>query len=362
MSAEAATVPTQPAPAPQIAPKAALETAHRRAQIFRLAFGMALSSALAFGLVWPLSFITPVFAAKLLTLPRAMPPKLAVGFLVVFGVCLLFGSQVMLASLAYPAVHMLLTGLLLFLLFYAKAGGTQPVLVVLMLVAILMIPLVGSVNAELAGAVARGLYIGAVVSIAVVYVAIAAFPDPPGPAAAQNNAPDVAADVPPPRVRAALALRSLVVLYPLAMTFQMLSLVGGAVALIMAIMLSLEPTFGKHLAAGKGLIFANLAGGLVAVIIYELLVFVPSFTFFMMVVLLAGLVIGKWIFSDSTLGKLLSAGITAVFIILGPSLTGDAAAGASLFIRLLLIVGAVVYVVLAFGLLERLTRGRRLAT
>ena len=359
MSAEAATAPTKPALAPEILPPMVLEAARRRAQIFRLAFGMVLSSALAFGLVWPLSFITPVLAAKLLTLPRAMPPKLAVGFLVVFGVCLLFGTKVMLASLAYPAVHVLLTGLVLFLLFYAKAGGTQPVLIVLAVIAILMIPLVGSVNAELAGSVAAGLYIGAVVSIAVVYVAVAAFPDPPGLAPAQGKDADVTADVPPPRARAALALRSLIVLFPLAMAFQMLSLVGGAVALIMAIMLSLEPTFGKHLAAGKSLIFANLAGGLVAVVIYELLVFVPSFTFFLMLVLLAGLVIGKWIFSDSVLGKLLAAGITAVFIILGPSLTGDAAAEASLFIRLLLIVGAVLYVVLAFALLERLTRGRR---
>ena len=59
-----------------------------------------------------------------------MPPKLAVGFLVVFGAGLLFGTNVMLATLAYPAIHMLFTGLLLFLLFYAKAGGTNPVLLI----------------------------------------------------------------------------------------------------------------------------------------------------------------------------------------------------------------------------------------
>jgi hypothetical protein len=51
-----------------------------------------------------------------------------------------------------------------------------------------------------------------------------------------------------------------------------------------------------------------------------------------------------------------------VFLILGPVLTGEAAAGVELLIRLGLIMGAVVYVVMAFGLLERLTRGRRLAS
>jgi hypothetical protein len=59
------------------------------------------------------------------------------------------------------------------------------------------------------------------------------------------------------------------------------------------------------------------------------------------------------------LGKLLSAGITAVFIVLGPSLTGDSTAGAGLAMRLVLISAGVIYVVLAFGLLRRLTEGGR---
>ena len=79
-----------------------------------------------------------------------------------------------------------------------------------------------------------------------------------------------------------------------------------------------------------------------------------------LLVFLGGLWMGGWIFSDRLLGKLLGGGITTVFLILGPVLTGEAAAGQELLIRLGLIMGAVVYVVLAFGLLERLTRGRRL--
>ena len=98
---------------------------------------------------------------------------------------------------------------------------------------------------------------------------------------------------------------------------------------------------------------------MVGVIIYQLLVMVPSFWFFLLLCLISGLMIGNQIFSGTKLGKLLSAGITAVFIVLGPTLTGDAAAGANLALRLFLIAAGVIYVVLAFGLLERLTRGRR---
>lgn len=361
MSAEAATLAG--------APLQDLASIRQRTQIFRLAFGMTLSAGIALGLAWPLAFITPVLTAKLLTLPRVMPVRAAVAFVVIFSGSLLGASYLLLPTLAYPIVHLLVTGLILFLLFYAKAGGTKPVLVVFLLVGVLVVPLLGTVSETLAISASKGLVIGTFVGVAMVYVAAAVFPDPPAPGASAAGGDSGSGGgkgieepaTPPPQVRVALAMRSFLVIYPLAVVFQLFSLVDYAVALIMAALLALEPTFGKHLAAGKGLVFTNLAGGLVAVAVYQLLVWVPAYPFFLLLVLLAGLWVGGWIFSDRPLGKLLGGGITTVFIILGPVVTGEAEAGEALYIRVALIIGAAVYVVLAFGLLERLTRGRRRA-
>ncbi len=342
-----------------------LESAHRRAQIYRLACGMTLSSGIAFGLAWPLSFITPVLTAKLLSLPKVMPFKTSLAFVAMIGGSFILSARLLLPTLSYPAVHLLVTALILFLLFYARAGGMKPVVVVFLLIGVLVVPLIGTVSESLAIGVANGLIFATIVAVATTYVAAAVFPDPPGvgPTMASERE-DVGGEeddaVPSPRLRTAMALRSLVVLYPLVIVFQMFSMTGFAVVLIFASLLTMEPTYGKHLAAGKDLVLANLAGGLVAVVIYELLVMVPAFAFLLLVVLLAGLWVGGWIFSDRPLGKLLGAGITTLFIVLGPTLTGDAEAGTNLFIRLFMIMGAVVYVVLAFGLLERLTRGRRM--
>jgi hypothetical protein len=335
---------------------------------------MTLSSGVAFGLAWPMSFLTPVLAAKLLSLPKVMPFKASVGFVVIVSGSFLLSARLLVPMLAYPAVHLLVMALILFLLFYAKAGGTNPVIVVFLLIGALVVPLIGTLSETLAILVSKGLIFATVVAVAMTYVAAALFPDPPGlgptVAAAEepgspeegDGASEADADGPPsPRIRTALALRSFVVLYPIVMFFQMFSMTDFAVVLIFASLLALEPSFGKHLAAGKGLVLANLAGGLVAVVIYQLLVMVPSFAFLLLVISLAGLWVGAWIFSDRPLGKLLGGGITTLFIVLGPTLTGEAQAGASLFVRLAMIMGAVVYVVLAFGLLERLTRGRRIA-
>ena len=358
MSAEVATIGGSISVDPQ--------SARRQAQIFRLAFGMALSAGIAFGLAWPLAFLTPVITAKLLTLPKPLPLKAGIGFIVILTGSLVLAREFLIPTLDYPAIHFLLTGLILFLLFYAKAGGTNPVLVVLLVIGILVVPLAGTVSATLAEAVTLGVIFAAVVAIAMLYLTAALFPDPrleegTGVEAEEAVAGEESEGRPSSHIRSVLALRSLVVLFPLAVGFQLFSLLGSMVALIMATLLALEPEYGKHLKAGKGLILANLVGGLIAVGVYRLLVWVPSFTFFVLLVFLGGLWMGGWIFSDRLLGKLLGGGITTVFLILGPVLTGEAAAGIELLIRLGLIMGAVVYVVLAFGLLERLTRGRRLA-
>jgi hypothetical protein len=329
----------------------------RRRQIFRLAFGMTLSSAIAFGFAWPLSFVTPVMAAKLLTAPRALGPKQQIGFLVLLWAGLTIGTEILLPLLSYPAVHLLITGLALFLLFYKKASGTNPIVIVFILIGVIAVPLIGTVQPSLARAVAQGLVFAAAVSVLTIYVSGALFPDPPDAPAPPK--PEAAASRPTSKECAVLALRSLIVLYPLVVLFQLYSMTGAAVMLIFAMMLSLEPAYGVHLKAGSGLILANLSGGLVAVILYQLLVMVPSFWFFLTLCLLSGLLIGDQIFSHTKLGQLLSAGITAVFIVLGPTLTGDAAAGANLALRLALIAAGVIYVVLAFGLLERLTRRTR---
>ena len=111
---------------------------------------MTLSSAVALGLAWPLSFITPVMTAKLLTQPKVMPFKAGLAFVVLAGGALFLSARLLLPMLSYPAVHLLLTALILFLLFYAKAGGTNPILVVLLLIGTLVIPLIGTVAESLA--------------------------------------------------------------------------------------------------------------------------------------------------------------------------------------------------------------------
>ena len=114
---------------------------------------MALSAGIALGIAWPLSFLTPVIAAKLLTLPKALSPKQGAGFVVVLSGALVLSRAVLIPTMDYPVIHFLITGLILFLLYYWKAGGGNPVLVVLLMLGVLVVPLAATVSEALAMAI-----------------------------------------------------------------------------------------------------------------------------------------------------------------------------------------------------------------
>jgi hypothetical protein len=122
------------------------EARRRTVQVFRLTFGMTASAGIAFLSAWPLSFITPLLVAKLLSLPRDPPLKAGVGLIVILSVSFFLSAWLLLPTARYPAVHLLLMGLILFHLFFAKAGGANPIMVTFTLIGVMAIALVGSVS------------------------------------------------------------------------------------------------------------------------------------------------------------------------------------------------------------------------
>ena len=330
----------------------------RYRQTFRMAFGMVVSSALAFGVGWTLSFFTPVLTAALLTTPRALPPKAQVVAVGLIGFSLVVGSELLLPLLQYTAVYILVTGLLIFVLFYFRAMGLSPIVVALLLLGVVAIPLIGTILPGLGKKAAQGILFATVVAMTLVHLSIAVIPDPR----------DLDPPAPPPkperptREQAAFsALRGLTVFLPMVIVFQMYSLVEATVGLFQAMLLTMDPAYGKHLRMGSMILVSHGAGGVAAVVVFGLLTMVPSFWFLLLLMLAAGLVMGDQIFRGTTLGKLLKSGTASFFIVLGPSLVQDGTASSNLTVRLVSIAVAVLYVVLAFALMERLRGGRRRA-
>ncbi len=331
-------------------------------QVLRYALGATICMTLALGIGWPLSFMTPVLALGFLAAPARLSLKDGVGLvLTITGACVV-GLLMTHYVMPFPLVFLPLIGLILFRLFHAKTGGASPLLITWLLIALLALPLVGMLAQQVAIFVALGIIAGAAVTVVLVWLIWAAIPAPPPLPVDPEVSPPDAPDAPPPPTSAERfrsAVLSTVVVFPPLVAFYTLQWTGSLLVLIFIAMLSLKPAFAANFKAGGALIIGNVIGGLAAIAFYELLVMVPAFPFMVLLTLLSGLLFGAQVFSGKKSAGLFGMAFSTVLLVIGSTTGGDGEAGAKVTTRVIQIMIAVIYVVSAFGLLQRLTRGRR---
>ena len=144
---------------------------------FRYALGSTLAIAVALGIDWQLSYLTPVLTLSFLGSGRP-PARKLVAFLVVVVAACAIGVLVSGVLLPYPGVFLLVEGLTLYLLFYHGARGASPLVVTWLMIALTVIPMVALQSMGLAVAVAKGIVVGTVAALIVAWTAHALVPDP----------------------------------------------------------------------------------------------------------------------------------------------------------------------------------------
>jgi hypothetical protein len=326
----------------------------RSIRVLRLGVGIALAAAVSLGIGWTLSFMTPVLATSLLA-SRAPCPTLATGAMLVCVITIAGAvGLVVVAPLAlyYPLVCAIALGLLLFGIFRAGYGGTSPFVILFLLVAVLLIPMIAQQSLTAAQDVTAGLIAGGAAAVGLTWVAYALFPDLPGTAAATATADGPAPD---PRSLEQRAAVTTAVVYPVALLFYSFGLTGDLVVLVFIAILAQQPSLTAGRKAGGALILGNLAGGVAAMVFYELLVAAPSFGFFLTLTFLTALVLGTKIFSDHRFAPIFPTVLSTLLLLVGGSVApfGDDVE-AKFQLRIFQIGIAVVYVVGSMALIERL--------
>ena len=322
--------------------------------------GVTIATAVALGVAWPLSYLTPVLTATFLAPPgRPVSLKVGVGFvLTVAGACL-FALVFSAALLPYPVAYTLLIGWLLAVMFFARASGAPPVLILWMLIAMMIIPVLMLEYADLAGFIAGQLVFGSAAAILFVWLAhglVPAPPDPPSPAT-----PTAATETITPSTREHVrdAATSTLVVFPVVMLFTFFQLTEHLLVLIFIALLGQQIRMGAGRQAGYAMIVANVAGGIVSIAFYNLLVAVPWLPFLLVLTLLCGLLFGSLLFSEHKYAKLAGSAFTTVLLIIGSTTTSTSEAGGKVVTRVLQIIAAVLYLVVALNLVDKLGRRRR---
>jgi len=352
-------MPTEGAAAGAGTVSPALAESVRARAILRLSLGVTLAMAVAQGIGWPLAQIAPLLAALALMSARH-PPTLAEGAkgVLVIVTASLIGLLIAGYLVPYPVVCVLVVVLFQFRIFYAAAGGAPPFVVTVALIAVTLLPLLGQTSPDLAETVATGLIRAGVVAVLVQWVAFVVVP-PPAAAALERAGSGSAAPV-PASARLEAAVRATAVVGPLTVAFMVFNW-NAPIVLIFAALLGQQPGSRAGMKGALGLVIANVLGGVAAIVVYNLLVAVPSYPFLLTVTAISALLFGGPIYAADAKSPLFRSGFTTMLILTGSSVaTFGQEADTSFYERLWQVMLAGLYIAGAFHLLE--TFGRKTGT
>ena len=351
-------MPTDPSSDP--APRVRHPAAARR--ILRLALGTTLCLLFSQVMAWPLSFIAPVLTLTILATP--LPPlsfKKGVGAVIAMLAPMLIGGAVLLPFLEHMrAAGILLVALGLFYTFYFTARGGPPVLGTFMTIGLTVIVTVGSVSPEFLKLLIQCLGVNAVVGIAFTWLAHALLPDlPPDPAVAGMKKP--APPRPDPAQAGRKALRSLVIVLPVAVTFLFMS--GSpsfTVVMIKVATMGQQASVDDSRQMGRSMLESTLWGGVGAIVAWNVMALWPSLAMYCLLVALAGLIYGRWIFAGPMVHpkfQTASYAFLTMLVILAPAVldgAGGSDAGGAFWTRLGLFVVIAIYGTLSVWLFDAL--------
>ena len=323
-------------------------------KIMRYAIGMVVLFGIAFSYNWPLSFIIIIFGNMFL-LGSKPTFKFAFDFVYKFTIGALVGIFLGYFLLEYDLIYIPLIGLIMLYLYYADASIISPMLKIALIIMVLVVPLFSIQSPAIGAHIGYLIVAGAIISLLLTFVLFALIPDKELSIQEKQNTHPAPAQNPTEMERFSVAIRTLIVVYPLIIIMFYFKLQSDAVVLIYVGMYSTVPGFTKNLAIGKNMIVSCFAGGIIAFVIYELLVITPLFTFFLLLIFGVALWAGNELLTAGKYAIKVKSGFSAMVIILSGAISSDEAdAGGKLITRIFQITFVIVYMVIAFRLIEKL--------
>ncbi len=316
--------------------------------VLRYAIGATFIMAVTSLWNYDLSYLTAVLSLMYIA-PGAKPLTVKQGVIfiiilsIITSIALLFSEY----FLDYPLVFMPL--LLLSLLWFYYTNKLPVMIKVFALISIVVLPLVSIDSTAIGSYVAVNLIINALMAIVLTQIIFLVFPW----SKIDENYVNAQAPVvkKSEKERFKYAVNIVIILTPVLLLFFIFKLASSTLILIFIAILSMSPALANP-KVGQVLIFANILGGIFSIFVYFLLTLVPNFTFMVLLVFLVGLIFGERIFSKQKLGPVFKSGFSTFLLVLGSVMSSDMDASNKVWPRLMQISMAVIYVVIAFRVLD----------
>ncbi len=322
--------------------------------VFRYVLGSAFIVAITSLLNYDLAYLTAVLGLGYIA-PGAKPLtfKQGLGFLLIVASLSILAVMFASAFQSYALVYMPLLLLTLMWLYYTDK---IPMMVKLFaLISMVLIPFLSIDSTAIGAFLARILVLNAFMAIILTQLVFMIFPL----CEADEKFLKEKAEAPKQssQQRYLYAVKILCILSPVIILFYLFQWSSSVLILTFVTILTVSPAFANP-KTGLVMIVANVLGGVFGIFAYQLLVMVPNFTFMILITLLVGFVFGQKLFSESKYAGIFGSAFSTFLLILGSVTASEDEAGSKVWDRVIQIGMAVIYVVVAFGLLDRFSKSK----
>jgi len=321
--------------------------------VLRLSVGLGLSVLIAYGLAVRMPFVVCVMAVLLLCKPGPPIPFLkGVVIAVVIAVLLVAGVLMVPVLEHYRVAGVVLTGALLYAVFFAGARRASP-LTVILVIAFTIIPVAGVAEQALTTALSQAFGLGLLIGVLVGGLSHALFPDAPAPAKIAAAPANVSSET-----ASWKALQATLVVMPvfvLALTNPALYLA----AIMKTVTMGQQASSTNARAAGVELVGSTLMGAWMAAVVWFGLSMRPNLWMLILWLVAAALWAGARLFRikpTSVSPSFWANALVTMLILLGPAIE-DAAVGKDVysasFTRVSLFIAVALYAWATVWALER---------
>jgi hypothetical protein len=329
----------------------------------RLIVGVVIAVAIAFGFNWPFAFIMPVFVAKFLSNNKPKTPfkKLTALFIIVAS-AIVIGGLLTRLLMPFPAVFILVITLLIFWISYWNNSGGNEFVITMLLVGLTAMPVLGVIDQRLAQIFTFGFLFSCFVSLLLTMIMHEVIHDKTDKSeqalshknttleqTEKNTVTELDDDgelLPEKATRVKLALLSTLMIMPV-VGFFLMSQSSALLVLVFVALLAQKPDLVTGVKGSKALLLGNSIGGIIAIVMYNLLKVAPTFSFLLLLFALTVGLLAKLIFSEKPAAPLYAMAFGTVIILIASASSGAADADEKFYARIMQIACACGYIIFA---------------
>lgn len=316
-------------------------------RVLRFALGIGLAVAVSAIFSWPLAYIVPIFVAKFLVERQAPTVQTVYELLIAMLVTLAMGWLVSVGPTHYPSILLPLIAVGMLWAYYLFSHPKWNFFALILIVATIVLPYLAILHPGAAMAVAYGLSLSGVVSVVIFALLHVLLPDL-AEQKDQYQLPELDKES-----REHEAFRALLMAFPIICFFYLLEITGALLTMIMIAILSQQTAGQKSVKVSLFLIIINGIGGLLAIVFYNLLVTVPTLSFYIALSMLCAMLFGYKVYSDPAKAPIYAGIFSTLLVVVGSTAAStDADVASNFYVRLAQIFLVGIYMVIASYYLE----------